>query len=72
MMTTVGRVVSVGGSLTWEIPLTSEVIVQPAITLVKDGTGRVFRLIERDGQVVESPLTTAERWHVMALFGADT
>lgn len=68
----VGRVVSVGGSLVWSIPLTSEVIVQPTFTLVRSAERRVYRLIEREGEVRESPMTTEQRSYALDLFGRYT
>lgn len=67
----VGRVVSVGGALTWSIPMTSQVIVQPSYTLVRDSTGRVYRLIEHKGDVREAPMTTEQRSHALDLFRID-
>lgn len=64
-----GRVVSVGDALTWAIPLDSEVLVMPTYTLVRSREGRVYRLVERDGEVRESPMTTEQRSHVLDLFG---
>ncbi len=64
----VGRVVSVGGALTWSIPLDSEVIVQPNFTLVRSREGRVYRLVESGGEVREAPMTTEQRSHALALF----
>lgn len=64
----VGRVVSVGAALTWSIPLDSEVIVQPTFTLVHSREGRVYRLVERDGEVREAPMTTEQRSHALDLF----
>ena len=65
----VGRVVSVGDALTWSIPLDSEVLVMPTYTLVRSREGRVYRLIERDGEVHESPMSSEQRAHVLDLFG---
>jgi hypothetical protein len=63
------RVVSVGGTMTTEVPPSADVRVLPGYTLVKTAEGRVLRLIERGGEVVEAPMTTTERWHVLAMFG---
>ncbi|WP_350352501.1 hypothetical protein ABS642_05170 [Microbacterium sp. A8/3-1] len=64
----VGRVVSVGGSLTWDIPYDAEVVVQPTFTLVRSREGRVYRLVERGGEVREAPLNTEQRSHALTLF----
>lgn len=64
----VGRMVSVGGSLTWDIPYDAEVMVQPSFTLVRSREGRVYRLVERGGEVREAPMTTEQRTHALSLF----
>jgi hypothetical protein len=67
----VGRVVSVGDALTWSIPLDADVRVMSAFTLVRDSTGRVYRLIENNGDVREAPMTTEQRNHALDLFRID-
>lgn len=64
----VGRVVSVGGSLTWEIPPDADVRVMDGYTLVRSSEGRVYRLIERGGEVREAPMTTDQRSHALDVF----
>lgn len=64
----VGRVVSVGDALTWSIPLDADVRVLDGYTLVRSSEGRVYRLIERDGEVHDAPMSTEQRSHALALF----
>ncbi|MEV8173922.1 hypothetical protein [Microbacterium sp. NPDC079176] len=65
----VGRVVSVGGALTWSIPLDADVRVMDGYTVVRSSEGRVYRLIERDGEVHDAPMSTEQRSHALDLFG---
>jgi hypothetical protein len=65
----VGRIVGVGDVMTWEVPMTADVRVLPDHTLVRTAEGRVYRLVAVDGEVREAPMTTAQRSHVLALFG---
>jgi hypothetical protein len=66
------RIVSVGNSMTHGVPLDADVLVMPDYTLVHERTGHVVRLIERGGQVLESPMNNAETNHARSLFGVET
>lgn len=63
------RVVSVGDSMTAQVALDAEVIVQPTFTLVRTRETGIRRLVERDGEVLDVPLDNAEYNYAAALFG---
>lgn len=63
------RVVGVGSALTHGVPLDADVLVLDGFTLVCSSDGAVQRLIERNGEVVEAPMSTEQRWHALAMFG---
>lgn len=63
------RVVGVGDLLTQAVPLDSDVRVLAEHTLICTREGTVHRLIAREGRVVEAPMTTAQRSHVLEIFG---
>lgn len=65
------RVVSVGNAMTTEVALDSDVRVLDGFTLVRERTGHIVRLIERDGRVIDAPMDNAETNHARALFGID-
>lgn len=57
-----------GDALTWSIPLDADVRVLDGYTLVRSSEGRVYRLIVRDGEVRDAPMSTEQRSHALALF----
>lgn len=65
------RLVSVGDAVTTEVALDSNVLVFHDYTLICSSQGTVHRLIERDGRVVDAPMTTEQRAHALRLFGIE-
>ncbi|MFG6502509.1 hypothetical protein [Microbacterium sp. P05] len=63
------RIVSVGGSMTSQVALDSDVLVLDGVTLVRESTGRIIRLVERAGRVLEPPMSNLEFHHANSLFG---
>jgi hypothetical protein len=63
------RMVSVGDTETYGVPLDADVIVRDSFTLICTREGSVHRLISRDGDVVEAPLNNAQRAHALQLCG---
>lgn len=62
------RIVSVGSTTYGGVPLDGDVLVLDGFTLVRTRQGTIHRLIERDGQVRESPLTNFEINYAASLF----
>ncbi|MFJ2542800.1 hypothetical protein [Microbacterium sp. NPDC087589] len=52
--------------------LDSDALVFRDYTLIRTRQGTVHRLIERDGRVVDAPMTTEQRSHVLQMFGVQT
>lgn len=65
------RIVSVGGTMTTGVPLDADVLVLPDYTLVHERSGRVVRLVERQGRVLEAPMSNVETNHARSLFGRE-
>jgi hypothetical protein len=66
------RVVSVGGTTTTQVALDADVLVLDGYTLVREHTGHITRLIERNGHVHEAPLSKLDYNYASALFGDAT
>ncbi|KAA9131163.1 hypothetical protein [Microbacterium caowuchunii] len=66
------RVVSVGSITYAGVPLDGDVRVLEDVTLVRTREGTIHRLVERDGQVREAPLSNVEYDHVLGLFGVES
>ena len=60
-----------GDAVTTEVDLDSDVRVFDSYTLICARQGTVHRLIERDGRVVDAPMTTEQRSHALRLFGIE-
>lgn len=65
----VGRVVGVGDTMTFDVPTDADVRVMDGFTLICTREGTVHRLVAHEGRVVEAPMTTAQRSHVLEIFG---
>lgn len=63
------RVVGVGDTMTFDVPTDADVRVLEDHTLVRTRQGTVHRLVAHEGRVVEAPMTTAQRSHVLEIFG---
>lgn len=62
------RVVGVGDTMTYDIPLDADVMVLEGYTLVCTRQGTVHRLVAVGDEVREAPMSAEQRAHVLELF----